>query len=238
MVAQSLRVLFIVFPPPLIIILTLTFRKIQPTMSSDSFLYPPSENNDSFFAPPPPQADAPSPESFDSEVDNEVGELDFNWSFDQFDDFYSIYRDSIPVNPTPALTSATDSSYDNAASQYSNDFSPSVYSNRSGFEIPSFVNDGVYTIDEFIHSAMISDYQPSFPAVNTVETQTDNGTSDPQKFVEMTPGDPPTVQQSTFPMISEQVEPFKPFKCPQCPFCMSKPAGVYNWLTRLASLCA
>jgi hypothetical protein len=214
-------------------------------MSSDSFLYLPSKNKDAqedaFFAPPPPQADAPSPESFDSEVDNEVGELDFNWSFDQFDDFYSVYRDSIPVNPTPALTYATDSSYDNASSHYSNDVPPSVYSNPSEFETPSLVNDGVYTMDEFIHSAMFSDYQrnqPSFPAVNTVEAQSDNGTSDPQNFIEMTPGDPPTVQQSAFPMISVQVEPSKPFKCPQCPFCMSEPAGIYNWLTRLASLCA
>ena len=240
MVAQSLRVLFIVFPLPLIIILTLPLRKIQPAMSSDSFMYPLNENKDAFFAPPPPQADAPSPESFDSEedwseVDNKVAELDFNWSFDQFDDFYSTYRDSIPVNPTPALTYATDSSYENTLSQYSNDFSPSVYSNPSEFETHSFVNDGVYTIDEFIHSAMLSDYQPSLPTVDTIEAQSDNGIPDLSNFVEMSPGDLPAVQQSAFPAISAQVEPFKPFKCPQCPFCMSEPAGDYNQLTRLAS---
>jgi hypothetical protein len=56
---------------------------------------PPSASKDAFFAPPP-QAEVPSPESFDTEVDNEVGELDFNWSFDQFGDFYSTYRGTIP----------------------------------------------------------------------------------------------------------------------------------------------
>jgi hypothetical protein len=60
-------------------------------MSSDHSSFPSIESKDAFFAPPP-QAD----DSFDTEVDNEVGELDFNWSFDQFDDFHSTYRDTIP----------------------------------------------------------------------------------------------------------------------------------------------
>lgn len=216
-------------------------------MSLYSSSYPHSESKDPFFAPPL-QADAPSPESFDSEldpeVDNEVGELDLNCLFDNFDDSDSTDRtsgatilDNIPDNPTPALTFWTDSSYENASSQYSYDHSPSVFSNLFEIETSFLANDGTYPIDDFIHLDMFSDsdYQQSAPAVDTVETQSDNGTPDLPSFVNMTPSEPSTVQQSASPVISAPVEPFKPFKCPQCPFCMSEPVGIYKWLTRLVA---
>ena len=76
------------------IVLTLALQKIQ-SYDLRSLLVP-KESKDAFFAPPT-QAEVLSPESFETKIDNEVGELDdFNWSFDQFDDFYSTYRDTIP----------------------------------------------------------------------------------------------------------------------------------------------
>ena len=207
-------------------------------------------NLDAFFAPAPQTAEAPSPESFDNEVDNdnEVGEIDLTWSFDHFDDFFSTYRDTIPFNPTPALTYATDSSYENASSQYSHDVSPSVYSSLSEIETcgSESVNDG-YTTDEFIYSTVSSNGPAAFPPVDPVQAQSDYGTSEFPTVVEISPGDPSTVQQDfapePFPVMPAQVEPFKPFKCSQCPFGMSEAQSplawefiLGTWLTHLASL--
>ena len=200
-------------------------------------------NLDAFFAPAPQTAEAPSPELFDNEVDNdnEVGEIDLTWSFDHFDDFFSTYRDTIPVNSTPALTYATDSSYENASSQYSYGLPPSVYSTLSEVETCSSVNDG--STDEFTYSAVSSNGPPAFPPADPVQAQSDYGTSEFPNFIEISPGDSSTMQQDLvselpepFPVLPAQVEPFRPFKCPHCPFGMSDHMEIYNLLTRLVSL--
>ena len=236
---------------------SLSLLDLEHTTTMSSYSYPSGESSkestdsDPFFAPKPQTADAPSPESFDDEVDNEVGEIDLTWSFDHFDDFFSTYRDTIPVNPTPALTYATEwseSSYETASSQYSHDASPSVYSTLSEIETCSSVNDG-YTTDEFIYSeSTVSSNGPAaFPPVDPVQAQSDYGTSEFPTVVEISPGDPSTVQQDfapePFPVMPAQVEPFKPFKCSQCPFGMSEAQSplawefiLGTWLTHLASL--
>jgi hypothetical protein len=140
---------------------------------SDLFPYFPSESADAFFAPPPQTADAPSPESFDQEVDKEVGEFDLNWSFDQLDNFFFTYRDTIPVISPPALTYSTDSGYEVASSQYSDNIARS--SNASEIGTRGSENDRPYTTDNFIFSAAFFDGMLSFPPFSTV-AQSDCGT--------------------------------------------------------------
>src|ERR1700684_409578 len=97
---------------------------------SDLFSYLPNEstvveNEVLVFFAPPPQAYAcyaPSPESFDKEIEG----LNLNWSFDQYDVFLSSFRDIIPsVFDPSALTYSTDSGYE--FSQHAENIAPSVY---------------------------------------------------------------------------------------------------------------
>jgi hypothetical protein len=214
------------------------------SFESDLFSYLPNESADlPFFAPPPQAADAPSPDSFDNEVDNEVGELNINWFFN---DNFS-FQDTVSVVSTPpALTYSTDSSY--AFSQYSYDNTPSAsdYSNPSEIEACGSVKDGLYTMHGSIYSAVFSD-GPTFPPVSPVTTQSDYGTSNlGPNFIRMSLDESsaeqsacvaPTPLHAT-PNSKAQTGPLvtKPFKCPLCPFCMSKPMGIYIRLTLLASL--
>ena len=137
---------------------------------SDVFRYLPNESPDAknadlfSFGPPPQPPDAPSPELFDQDVDQDVAELDLNWSFD---DFLSTVCDNVPDASTlPALTYSTDSGYEIASSL---DF----YINA-----PS-VNDGPYTTHDSIYSpaAVLSDGLLPFPPDNPVTAQSDYGTS-------------------------------------------------------------
>ncbi|KAF8465222.1 hypothetical protein DFH94DRAFT_359017 [Russula ochroleuca] len=198
---------------------------------SDFFQYFPSESPDAglpFFAPPPPPADAPSPESFDREVDEEVTELD-PWTFDQFDDFLSTFHNNVSaVSASPSLIYSTDSTYGIDSSQYSYDLTPSVYSSPSDIESGSSVNNGLYTMNDAIYSAVFSDGPLPFLPVNPAEPQSDYGTSD---SVGTSPADLSVMQQSVAPTpLPVNVRPdseaektqAKPFKCPHCPFASAR----------------
>jgi hypothetical protein len=210
------------------------FNNTQPAMSqSDLLLNPPSENTDAkigadlpFFAPPPQCADAPSPESFDKDVDKEVGGLEFNWDLDQFEDFYSTYRNTIPAAFTPSAwtfnTYSTDTGYEFTSSQYSYGITPSAseYSSiPSDIETHGSVIDGIYITRD-------SSSLPALPG----DAKSDYGTY--PNFVGISPSDLSSVQQSAtcgvlpvhvVPVLEAQTASFKPFKCLHCPFGMSEP---------------
>lgn len=195
---------------------------------ADFFQYFPCESADEehpFFAPPPPPADAPSPESFDREVDEEAAKLD-SWNFDQFDDFLINFQNNVSaISASPSVTYSTDSTFGIDTSLYSYDPSPSVYSSPSDIESGSSVSNGLYTMHNPIYSAVFSDGPLPFIPMNPVEAQSDYGTSDL-----VTPGDIPVIQQRVVPApLSVSMRPdseakttqAKPFKCPQCPFGMA-----------------
>ena len=128
------------------------------SLEPDFIPYPSSQGTDTmgpdlFFAPDPQLAFAPSPESFDREVDNE--EFDLELSFKEFDDFFATFRDAIPVAPTPsAEKDSTDSVY---TSQYSYDLTPSDYSISSEIESRGSVYDGLHSTHGSVYSATFSD---------------------------------------------------------------------------------
>ena len=138
---------------------------------SDVFQYllnesPDAKNADLFsFGPPPQPPDAPSPELFDQDVDQDVAELDLNLSFD---DFLSTVCDNVPAASTlPALTYSTDSCYEIASSLDFYINAPSVPLMPSEIETVTCgsVNDGSYTTHGSIYSpaAVLSDGLLPFP---------------------------------------------------------------------------
>ena len=141
------------------------------SFESDPFSYFPEEITDAenadlgFFAPPPQSADAPSPESFDKDI--EGLNLNHNWSFDQYDDFLSSFRDTIPAVFTPSTeTYSTESTY--GLSQYAENIAPSVYSNSSEIATRgSETDEGLYNVDTSIFSSAFSNGMPSFPLFNS-----------------------------------------------------------------------
>ena len=152
---------------------------------SDVFQYllnesPDAKNADLFsFGPPPQPPDAPSPELFDQDVDQDVAELDLNLSFD---DFLSTVCDNVPAASTlPALTYSTDSCYEIASSLDFYINAPSVPLMPSEIETVTCgsVNDGSYTTHGSIYSpaAVLSDGLLPFPPANPVMAQSDYETS-------------------------------------------------------------
>jgi hypothetical protein len=203
--------------------------------TSDLFLYPPSESASvtdlPFFAPPPQPADAPSPETFD----NEVGDIDLDWSFEQFEDFFSTFRDTVPASTASAWTLSTDSAYDLDSTQYSYGItqSASEYSTPSDLETCGSVDDGLHVTQD----------SPSFPPLNPVKAQSDYGVTDLYpNFVGISRDDisgvVPVREMFDSKVQTVPVRVTKPFKCPHCPFGMSEPTGNYHCLTFLVSLCA
>ena len=228
MVAESYRVLSTAFlsPPTLSSSSSLRITFMYP--ESYSFQYISSESADGglpFFAPPPPPADAPSPESFDREVDEEVAELD-SWNFDQFDDFLFNFQNNVSaISASPSLSYSTDSTFGIDSSLYSYDPSPSVLSSPSDIESGSSVENGLYTMHDAVYLAVFSDGPLPFLPVNPVEAQSDYGVSDL-----VAPGGIPVTQQRVVPTpipVSVRPDPEakttqnKPFKCPQCSFGMA-----------------
>jgi hypothetical protein len=180
----------------------------QPSMSfeQDFIPYPSSQGTDAmgpdlFFAPDPQLAFAPSPESFDREVDNE--EFDLELSLKEFDDFFATFGDTIPVVPTPSVvTDSTESVY---TSQYSCDLTPSDYSIPSEIESRGSVYDGLYSTHASVYSAAFSDPLPSIPPLSPAANAVG-------------------MQESAFPAHvapGEADEVVKPFKCHLCSFCES-----------------
>ncbi|KAF8490811.1 hypothetical protein F5888DRAFT_1637919 [Russula emetica] len=179
----------------------------------DFIQYPSSKGTDAmeadlFFAPDPQYAYAPSSESFDQEVDNdkEFEELDLDFSFKQFDDFFATFRDTIPVVPTSAVTHSTESLYDVPSSQYSCDLTLSEYSIPSEIESCGSVNDGFYGTHASVYSAAFSNSPPSIPPPS------------PAKAVAVQKSTPVSVSAAVHMVPDEAHGPVKPFKCLLCPF--------------------
>jgi hypothetical protein len=191
-------------------------------MKADIFFAP-----DAFFAPDPQLADAPSPETFDLEVDNdkEFGEFDLELSFKQFDDFFATFHDTIPVAPTPsAVTHSTESAYEVSSSQYSCDLTPSEYSIPSEIESCSSVNDGLYSTHASVYSAAFSDSLPSIPPPS------------PAKTVALQESASVALSATVHVVPYEAHRPVKPFKCHLCPHCESEASQEFYYsLTLLAS---
>jgi hypothetical protein len=179
----------------------------------DFIQYPSSKGTDAmeadlFFAPDPQPAYAPSSESFDQEVDNdkEFEELDLEFSFKQFDDFFANLRDTIPVVPTPSdMTHLTESVY---SSQYSYD--PTDYSIPSETEYRGSLNDGFYGTHAPVYSAAFSNSPPPIPPPS------------PAKAVAVQESATVSVSAAVHMVPDEAHGPVKPFKCLQCPFCESE----------------
>jgi hypothetical protein len=184
---------------------------------------------DLFFAPDPQLADAPPPETFDLEVDNdkEVEEFDFESSFKQFDDFFAALGDNtIPVAvPTPsAVTYSTGSTYDVSSSQYSCDLTSSDYSIPSEIESRSSVDDELYSTLASVYSSAFSDSPAYIPPPS------------PAKAVPVQEFATVALSAAVKVVPDEAHKPDRPFKCPQCPFGESGGQGFYYWLTLVASL--
>ena len=164
---------------------------------------------DLFFAPVPQLAHAPSPDTFDLEVDNdkEVEEFDFESSSKQLDDFFATLRDNtIPVVPTPsAVTYSTESTYDVSSSQYSSDFTLSDYSIPSEIESRSSVDDGLHSHNPltFVYSGVFSDSPLSIP---------------PPSAAKAVPSQESATLALSAVVKDAAYKPDRPFKCPQCSF--------------------
>ena len=182
---------------------------------------------DTFFAPDPQLADAPSPETFDLEVDNnkEVEGFDLESSLRQFDDLFATFRDTVPVVPTPSVvTYSTESTYD-VSSQYSCDLTLSDYSIPSDIGSRGSVSDSFSPPTSF-YSATFSDFSPSIPPLSPSKAVTgqESAAVSPSAAVHV------ALDETQGPM---------PFKCtyPQCSFCESEIRDFISyWLTLLASL--
>lgn len=227
-------------------------------LDSDLIQYPSAECTDElrpdlFFAPPPQHADAPPPELFDQEV----ARLDLDLPFEQFEDFFTTFNDTIPVIYTPStLTYSTDSVREVTSSQYSSDFTQSDYPIASEIESYFSMNSRLYETPDSIHSADFSNGPPSIHPLRPAEpeAQFDFETSDlSPNFVGISPEDlstavqpPPTsVVPAPLPVhvTPDSEAPFapasdsdRPYKCPLCSHCKAETISMYDWLTLLASL--
>jgi hypothetical protein len=199
----------------------------------DFIRYPSSKGTDVmkadlFFAPDPQLAHAPSPESFDLEVDNdkEVEEFDLDLSFKQFDDFFASFRDTIPVAPAPSTVTHSTASIYEASSQYSCDLTLSDYSIPSEIESRGSVNNGFYSTPPPAYSA------PAFPNPSPYVLP-----PSPAKAVAVQKYSTLAFSAAVHVVPGEALGPVKPFKCKLCPFCESETRDFINyWLILLASL--
>lgn len=184
---------------------------------------------DLFFAPPPQYADAPPPELFDQEV----ARLDLDLPFEQFEDFFTTFNDTIPVIYTPsALTYSTDSVREvtSSQSQYSSDFTQSDYPIAS--EIESYF--GLYgTPDsDSIHSADFSNGPPSIHPLQAAEpnAQFDFGISPEDLSTAVQPPStsvvpallPVHVTPDSEAPIAPAPDSDRPYKCPLCSHCKAE----------------
>ena len=171
---------------------------------------------DPFFAPDPQLAFAPSPDSFDREVDNdkEFEDFDLELSLNEFDDIFATFGYPIPVAPAPSVvTHSTESVY---SSQYSCDSTTSDYSIPSEIEFRGSVYDGLYSPHASVYSAPFSDSLPSIPppsSAKLVAVQESATTASLFAPAHVVPGKAHNVHG-----------PVKSFKCPrhQCDFCKSE----------------
>ena len=251
--------------------LEFTSNNTQPTMSLNFIHYPSSEitdlmREDPCYPPPRPLqlTDAPSPESFDQEVDSDE-EVSTYLPSEQIDALFSATgtRDTNPAISTTISTPSTITSSTDSSSQYSFSITPSEseYLKLSEFETHDSVNSRLYSMQAFISSPEFTNPLPCIPPVNLAEVR---GTMDlnpsffadnystPVQLESATCVNPaalsraggidtalsPHVISDSGAQMAPVKKPLKPFKCPLCPFCKSEPICICNWLTPLASLCA
>jgi len=191
---------------------------------SDCFSYFPNESTDIdvenedrvfskvFFTdftpqrPQPPSQPEPvdlSPESFDKEIER----LNLNWSFDQYDDFLSSFRDIVPAVFDPsALTYSTDSGYE--FSQYAENIAPSVYSHSFEIATRGSEDDGLSAADNSIFSATFFNDLMGMSSGNLSAVQQSPTSAVPTAL-------PVHV---TLDLEEAKKAPAKQFKCPNCHF--------------------
>ena len=210
-------------------------------MSFESNLtqYPSTETTDAlrpgFFFAPPPQPDALSHELFDQEI----AELDLDFSFEAIDEIFTTFRNSIPNISTPsALASSTGAVYGVTSSHCSSDFTQLDYSIFSDMESYYLLDNGPYGMHDPIHSAVSSNGPPSIPPLHQAEAQFDFGTSDlsPNSVV-IPPEDLSTAMQPppssivptplpahVTPVSEAQTAstPDRALKCPHSPHCKAE----------------
>ncbi len=196
---------------------------------------------DAFFAPPPQVADAPSPESFDRQIDNVERFDEFlfrDLSFEQVDAMSPNVGDADRTVPTPHESWST-------SSNYSFD-----HSNPSEFETHGSVDSYRDSMQASISSPESSNHSQYISSLNPAEA---HGTVDrgpnflargcstaTQQPGSVTCVDPAAlsvhmISDSTADMMAPSG---KPFKCPVCPFCKSERMCLCSWFTPFASLCA
>lgn len=213
--------------------------------------YPPSSADerkaDLFFAPAPQVAYAPSPDTFDLEVDNYGGfeEFDLESSSKQIDHFFDTYR-YIPAVPTPSAVSHSTESLYEVSSQYSgcptlSDCSISTFLSEN--EFLGSVNDGLYSPHSSEYSAAFSDSPSSVPLSPANMAIFDYGTLnlDPnlvaaQEYIFVGSAVAHVVPDKAHEPVKR--ESVKRFKCPFCPH--SEPEArdfiIGSFLIPLASL--
>lgn len=177
----------------------------------------------------------------------DIGEIDFDWHFQQFQDNFSNFRDTFPFITTgtpPSLAYSTESDSEFAPSQYSYGSTPSDYSIPSEIATRSPAEHGVYGIAGALCSDVVYNDPLSFgplphsPPLHPAEAYTDYGTSDPSgSFFGISPEEQslamqqPTTHTIVAPALQPesvrvtpdsqtQVTPAKPFRCPhwQCSY--------------------
>jgi hypothetical protein len=199
-------------------------------MSLDLIQYPSSEITDPMrddrCCPSPLQlTDAPPPELFDQECDNDEEVREFNCSPEQMGTFFPSSRDT-----NPAI-------YTKISTPYA-----FTYLNPSEFE-----THGLHSMQALISSTELTDPLPYIPPLNPAEA---HGTMDldtnflagdystaRQQLESVAGVDPAALPVHVISDSEAQMAPVKkPFKCPHCSFCKSEPMCISNWFTPLASL--
>ena len=183
--------------------------------------------------------------SFES-FEKDIGEIELDWSFQQFHDNFSNFRDTLPVITTPSsLTYSTESESEPALSQYSYGFvsSSSEYSIPSEIAIRGQAEHGIHAIHDAICSDVVSNDPssfgplPPFPPSHPIEAHSDYGISDPYRpFFDISPEELPlALQQSTTNATAAlhsttsvqdgqtRVPPVKPYRCTLCSYGKADP---------------
>jgi hypothetical protein len=189
-----------------------------------------------------------SPESFAKYV----GDIEFDRPFQQFQDNFSYFPDTLPVITTASSSLtyySTESEF--APSQYSygvapsEDLIPSEIATRSPAEHGAYAIPGAVCSDVVYNDPLSFGPLPHPPPLHPTEAYTDYGTSDPSpSFFDISPEEPPlTIQQPTtivapappsvrvMPDSQTQVTPAKPFRCPhwQCSYGTSDSYRDLQW---------
>jgi hypothetical protein len=204
-----------------------------------------------FFAPLP-QADAPSAESFDNEI--EGLEFDETVPLPALDNTFSTFRDSTPVFTSPSVFShSTESGYDIAASEYSYvHYPPSNYSMPLDMAFQGVRVGSEYGGIETMHDPMYPSPFPNdfgalppspsaSPPLRLAKAQSDYGPSKPPRHphLAISPENLSLPQNTTPAVLTVQATPDTqrhsgPGRMHQCPNCNRgklDPPCIFPWLT-------